>query len=61
MLLLFANIFVKKKLMLMLWRLMFYVHDMHQEFWRNSRGVQLFTCKWLPLSSPKALVFLCHG
>ncbi|XP_045796966.1 caffeoylshikimate esterase-like [Trifolium pratense] len=32
-----------------------------EEFWRNSRGVQLFTCKWLPLSSPKALVFLCHG
>ncbi|KAK4273222.1 hypothetical protein QN277_021665 [Acacia crassicarpa] len=28
---------------------------------RNSRGVRLFTCKWLPPSSPKALVFLCHG
>ncbi|XP_022155323.1 caffeoylshikimate esterase [Momordica charantia] len=29
---------------------------------RNSRGVQIFTCRWLPrLSSPKALVFLCHG
>ncbi|XP_048442723.1 caffeoylshikimate esterase isoform X2 [Pyrus x bretschneideri] len=28
---------------------------------RNSRGVQLFTCRWLPFSSPKALVFLCHG
>ncbi|KAF1894253.1 hypothetical protein Lal_00004177 [Lupinus albus] len=27
----------------------------------NSRGVQLFTCKWVPLSSPKAIVFLCHG
>ncbi|KAG4133258.1 hypothetical protein ERO13_D08G085700v2 [Gossypium hirsutum] len=29
---------------------------------RNSRGTLLFTCRWLPLiSSPKALVFLCHG
>ncbi|ONK62921.1 uncharacterized protein A4U43_C07F9500 [Asparagus officinalis] len=29
---------------------------------RNARGVKLFTCRWLPLSSsPKALVFLCHG
>ncbi|CAN6561515.1 unnamed protein product [Malus baccata var. baccata] len=28
---------------------------------RNSRGVELFTCRWLPFSSPKALVFLCHG
>ncbi|KAK7356396.1 hypothetical protein VNO80_15667 [Phaseolus coccineus] len=28
---------------------------------RNSRGLQLFTCKWVPLSSPKAIVFLCHG
>ncbi|GLT42450.1 hypothetical protein SLA2020_164480 [Shorea laevis] len=28
---------------------------------RNSRGALLFTCRWLPLSSPKALVFLCHG
>ncbi|XP_054802088.1 caffeoylshikimate esterase-like [Prosopis cineraria] len=28
---------------------------------RNSRGVRFFTCKWLPLSSPRALVFLCHG
>ncbi|MED6220593.1 hypothetical protein PIB30_046274 [Stylosanthes scabra] len=35
--------------------------DYQEEYWRNSRGVQLFTCKWLPLSSPKALVFLCHG
>ncbi|KAI4301417.1 hypothetical protein L6164_034698 [Bauhinia variegata] len=32
-----------------------------QEYRRNSRGVQLFTCKWLPFSSPKAIVFLCHG
>jgi hypothetical protein len=33
-----------------------------QEFVRNPRGVQLFTCGWLPVSaSPKALVFLCHG
>jgi hypothetical protein len=29
---------------------------------RNSSGLQLFTCGWLPASaSPKALVFLCHG
>ncbi|XP_027366086.1 caffeoylshikimate esterase-like isoform X4 [Abrus precatorius] len=28
---------------------------------KNSRGLQLFTCQWLPFSSPKALVFLCHG
>ena len=34
-----------------------------QEYVRNPRGVQLFTCGWLPASSspPKALVFLCHG
>ncbi|XP_059625665.1 caffeoylshikimate esterase [Cornus florida] len=35
--------------------------EYHEEFIRNSRGVQLFTCRWLPFSSPKALVFLCHG
>ncbi|XP_062209357.1 caffeoylshikimate esterase-like [Phragmites australis] len=34
----------------------------HEEYVRNSRGVQLFTCGWLPAAaSPKALVFLCHG
>ncbi|XP_019188270.1 PREDICTED: caffeoylshikimate esterase-like [Ipomoea nil] len=32
-----------------------------EEYIRNSRGVKLFTCRWLPLSSPKAIVFLCHG
>ncbi|KAL0547553.1 hypothetical protein IC582_017493 [Cucumis melo] len=33
-----------------------------EEYIRNSRGVQIFTCRWLPRhSSPKALVFLCHG
>ncbi|KAI3516135.1 hypothetical protein L1887_15045 [Cichorium endivia] len=32
-----------------------------QEYIRNSIGVELFTCRWLPQSSPKALVFLCHG
>ncbi|CAA0828541.1 alpha/beta-Hydrolases superfamily protein [Striga hermonthica] len=32
-----------------------------EEHIKNSRGVQLFTCRWLPFSSPKALVFLCHG
>ncbi|CAH1429184.1 unnamed protein product [Lactuca virosa] len=35
--------------------------EYQEEYIRNSRGVQLFTCRWLPLSSPKALVFLCHG
>lgn len=35
--------------------------EYHEAFIRNSRGVQLFTCRWLPFSSPKALVFLCHG
>ncbi|XP_062144253.1 caffeoylshikimate esterase-like [Alnus glutinosa] len=35
--------------------------EYQQEYKRNSRGVQLFTCRWLPFSSPKALVFLCHG
>ncbi|KAL3328758.1 hypothetical protein AABB24_036065 [Solanum stoloniferum] len=35
--------------------------EYHEVFIRNSRGVQLFTCRWLPFSSPKALVFLCHG
>ncbi|KAG6647883.1 caffeoylshikimate esterase-like isoform X1 [Carya illinoinensis] len=32
-----------------------------EEYIRNPRGVQLFTCRWLPFSSPDALVFLCHG
>ncbi|PWA77476.1 alpha/beta-Hydrolases superfamily protein [Artemisia annua] len=35
--------------------------EYQEEYIKNSRGVQLFTCKWLPHSSPKALVFLCHG
>ncbi|XP_062197650.1 caffeoylshikimate esterase-like [Phragmites australis] len=36
--------------------------EYHEEYVRNSRGVQLFTCGWLPVAtSPKALVFLCHG
>ncbi|XP_020231291.1 caffeoylshikimate esterase-like [Cajanus cajan] len=30
-------------------------------YMKNSRGLQLFTCRWLPVSSPKAIVFLCHG
>jgi alpha-beta hydrolase superfamily lysophospholipase len=35
----------------------------HEEYVRNSRGVELFACRWIPSSSssPKALVFLCHG
>ncbi|KAK7392309.1 hypothetical protein VNO78_20743 [Psophocarpus tetragonolobus] len=28
---------------------------------RNSREMQLFTCRWLPISTPKAIIFLCHG
>lgn len=35
--------------------------EYHEEYVRNSRGVQLFTCRWLPFSPAKALVFLCHG
>lgn len=38
--------------------------EYHEEYVRNARGVQLFTCVWLPAaaSAPtKALVFLCHG
>ncbi|MCO5549049.1 hypothetical protein L7F22_002515 [Adiantum nelumboides] len=33
-----------------------------EEFILNSKGLKLFTCRWLPSStSIKALVFLCHG
>ncbi|XP_030543261.1 caffeoylshikimate esterase-like [Rhodamnia argentea] len=33
-----------------------------EEYRENARGVQLFTCRWLPCSSsPRALVFICHG
>ncbi|XP_031402246.1 caffeoylshikimate esterase isoform X2 [Punica granatum] len=44
-----------------------------EEYIQNSRGVKLFTCRWLPSStsksssssssptSPRALVFICHG
>lgn len=35
--------------------------EYHEDYVRNSRGVQLFTCRWMPFSSPKALVFICHG
>ncbi|XP_072984309.1 caffeoylshikimate esterase-like isoform X1 [Typha latifolia] len=36
--------------------------EYQEEYIKNKRGVPLFTCRWLPLSSsPKALVFLCHG
>ncbi|XP_042440085.1 caffeoylshikimate esterase-like [Zingiber officinale] len=36
--------------------------EYQEEYIQNSRGLRLFTCRWLPLSSsPKALVFLCHG
>ncbi|KAE8697913.1 Alpha/beta-Hydrolases superfamily protein isoform 2 [Hibiscus syriacus] len=35
--------------------------EYQEEHIKNSRGVLLFTCRWLPFSSPTALVFLCHG
>ncbi|KAL6620098.1 hypothetical protein ACP70R_035237 [Stipagrostis hirtigluma subsp. patula] len=36
--------------------------EYHEEHVRNSRGMQLFTSRWMPASSPpKALIFLCHG
>ncbi|KAL8160676.1 hypothetical protein V2J09_002213 [Rumex salicifolius] len=35
--------------------------DYQEEYIKNSREIELFTCRWLPLSPPKALVFLCHG
>ncbi|KAG9443811.1 hypothetical protein H6P81_015151 [Aristolochia fimbriata] len=33
----------------------------HEGYTRNSRGLMLFTCSWLPESPIKALIFLCHG
>ncbi|CAN6330122.1 unnamed protein product [Urochloa humidicola] len=40
-------------------------HEYQEEYVRNSRGMKLFACRWLPgrgrKESPKALVFLCHG
>ncbi|KAK4847355.1 hypothetical protein QYF36_000996 [Acer negundo] len=35
--------------------------EYQEEYIWNTRGVQLFTCRWLPFSSTKALVFICHG
>uniref|UniRef100_A0A6N2LQP7 Serine aminopeptidase S33 domain-containing protein n=1 Tax=Salix viminalis TaxID=40686 RepID=A0A6N2LQP7_SALVM len=33
-----------------------------EEFVLNSRGMKLFTCKWIPVNQePKALIFICHG
>ncbi|PIA38870.1 hypothetical protein AQUCO_02700222v1 [Aquilegia coerulea] len=33
-----------------------------EEFILNSRGLKLFTCKWVPVNQePKALIFICHG
>nr|KJB73707.1 hypothetical protein B456_011G245400 [Gossypium raimondii] len=32
------------------------------EYVTNSRGLKLFTCRWLPVNEePKALIFICHG
>ncbi|KAJ6793656.1 caffeoylshikimate esterase-like [Iris pallida] len=33
-----------------------------EEFIVNSRGLEMFTCRWFPENrEPKALIFLCHG
>ena len=33
-----------------------------QEFILNSRGLKLFTCRWLPADrDPRALIFILHG
>ncbi|OWM87540.1 hypothetical protein CDL15_Pgr022652 [Punica granatum] len=32
-----------------------------QEYILNSRGLKLFTCRWIPKGDPKALIFICHG
>lgn len=33
-----------------------------EEFIKNSKGLKLFTCRWLPVDTePRALVFLNHG
>lgn len=33
-----------------------------EKYVRNSRGMNLFACEWLPANqSPKALILLCHG
>ncbi|CAF1852037.1 unnamed protein product [Brassica oleracea] len=33
-----------------------------EEFIKNSRGMQLLTCKWFPVNQePRALIFFCHG
>ncbi|VYS54952.1 unnamed protein product [Arabidopsis thaliana] len=33
-----------------------------ESFIKNTRGMKLFTCKWVPAKQePKALVFICHG
>ncbi|CAJ1969713.1 unnamed protein product [Sphenostylis stenocarpa] len=30
-------------------------------YMKKSKELQLFTCRWVPFSTPKAIVFLCHG
>ncbi|KAJ9160022.1 hypothetical protein P3X46_025463 [Hevea brasiliensis] len=33
-----------------------------EEFILNSRGLKLFTCRWIPVNQePVALIFICHG
>ncbi|WVY92695.1 hypothetical protein V8G54_031783 [Vigna mungo] len=39
-----------------------YAIKYEEEHILNSRGLKLFTCRWLPANrSPKALIFMCHG
>lgn len=36
--------------------------EYYEEFISSSRGLKLFTCRWLPSNrEPKALIFICHG
>ncbi|GJM95655.1 hypothetical protein PR202_ga12424 [Eleusine coracana subsp. coracana] len=39
------------------------VYEYQEEYVRNSRGMKLFSCAWVPKGNtpPKAVVFLCHG
>ncbi|KAK4769414.1 hypothetical protein SAY86_027564 [Trapa natans] len=36
--------------------------DFEEEYILNSRGLKLFTCRWIPKEKEaKALIFICHG
>lgn len=44
------------------WLMMIIYFTYAQCFIKNTRGLKLFTCKWLPTNQePRALIFLCHG